>query len=260
MDYNRIYNQLIDRAKTRILTTYVEKHHIIPRCFGGSNDKINIVELTAREHFIAHWLLFKMHKGTFEGYKMAAAFNMMSGKSKNHKERYNPLCSSRSYELARMEMSEYLKIHSPFFRPEVKEKLKDRKWTAEQKHKFSEYKKKNLSKRPPLTIEQREEARIRNTGILNPMYGKTISEEHKRIISEANKGKIVSDEFRKQMSIRKSGKNHHLFKGYPTIDGVIYENLQAVVDAGLAKTKQAARDRLTNKNYPTWTRTPVEGD
>ena len=32
MNYEKIYNELIDRAKSRILTDYKEIHHIIPRC------------------------------------------------------------------------------------------------------------------------------------------------------------------------------------------------------------------------------------
>ena len=44
MNYQRIYNQIIERAKTRQLEGYVEKHHIIPRCLGGLDDKENIVK------------------------------------------------------------------------------------------------------------------------------------------------------------------------------------------------------------------------
>lgn len=44
----------------RTLEGYTEKHHIIPRCLGGSNEQINIAVLTAREHYIAHLLLTKM--------------------------------------------------------------------------------------------------------------------------------------------------------------------------------------------------------
>ena len=47
----------MDRAKERKLKGYVERHHIIPRSKGGSDDKSNIVELTAREHLLSHWLL-----------------------------------------------------------------------------------------------------------------------------------------------------------------------------------------------------------
>ena len=34
-----------------------DAHHVIPRCLGGTDDKSNLVELTAREHFIVHKLL-----------------------------------------------------------------------------------------------------------------------------------------------------------------------------------------------------------
>lgn len=60
--YTKCYNSIICRATTRMLdnATYFEKHHIIPRCLGGTNDKSNIVRLTAKEHFICHLLLIRM--------------------------------------------------------------------------------------------------------------------------------------------------------------------------------------------------------
>lgn len=61
MNYKYHYNALIERAQTRILDCYIEKHHIIPRCMKGTDDKDNIVALTAREHFIAHLLLMKIY-------------------------------------------------------------------------------------------------------------------------------------------------------------------------------------------------------
>lgn len=62
MNYTQIYEQLIIRAKTRIPPEgYIEHHHIIPRCLGGSDDKENIAILTPEEHFVAHVLLVKIH-------------------------------------------------------------------------------------------------------------------------------------------------------------------------------------------------------
>lgn len=61
MDYLRIYNSLIDRSRTRMLDGYVEKHHIIPKCMGGSDDKNNISLLTPEEHYVAHQLLVKIY-------------------------------------------------------------------------------------------------------------------------------------------------------------------------------------------------------
>ena len=61
MDYISHYNSLIQKSKNRKLQGYTEIHHVIPRCMGGSNDKDNLVILTAREHFIAHLLLYKIY-------------------------------------------------------------------------------------------------------------------------------------------------------------------------------------------------------
>ena len=63
MNYKKIYDSLIDKAKDRVLEGYQESHHIVPRSFGGSNDKLNLVNLTAREHFIAHVLIYKFSTG-----------------------------------------------------------------------------------------------------------------------------------------------------------------------------------------------------
>ena len=67
MNYLKVYSQLCDSRKSRGLDPktfeqeYVELHHIVPRCLGGSNEKRNLVMLTNREHFLAHWLLTKIY-------------------------------------------------------------------------------------------------------------------------------------------------------------------------------------------------------
>lgn len=63
MNYKKHYDILIERSRSRILDGYVEKHHIIPKCLGGGDDKSNIVVLTPEEHFLAHQLLIKMYPG-----------------------------------------------------------------------------------------------------------------------------------------------------------------------------------------------------
>lgn len=62
--YTIVYNSIINRAKARVLDGYGEIHHIIPRSLGGTDDKNNLVKLTAREHFICHLLLTKMVTGS----------------------------------------------------------------------------------------------------------------------------------------------------------------------------------------------------
>jgi hypothetical protein len=62
--YSRWYGALMASATAREAPReYTELHHIFPRCMGGGNAIINLVRLTYREHFLAHWLLTKMTIG-----------------------------------------------------------------------------------------------------------------------------------------------------------------------------------------------------
>lgn len=63
MNYQQIYDELINRSKNRILedSIYIEVHHIIPKCIGGTDETDNLVKLTAREHFLAHKLLCEIY-------------------------------------------------------------------------------------------------------------------------------------------------------------------------------------------------------
>lgn len=76
--YRTWYFSIIDSAVQRD-STRGEKHHVIPKSLGGSNEKVNIVRLTSREHFICHKLLFKMTTGE-DRRKMATALVLMGGR------------------------------------------------------------------------------------------------------------------------------------------------------------------------------------
>lgn len=85
MNYKKHYDSLIKKAQTREkLTGYIERHHIIPKCMGGTDIKSNIVELTAEEHYVAHQLLLKIYPNE---HKLAYACHMMSSSlgSRNNK-------------------------------------------------------------------------------------------------------------------------------------------------------------------------------
>ena len=77
MNYQKIYDQIIDRARERELNGYRERHHILPRCMGGDDSPENLVELTAREHFLCHWLLTKIHPTGKNHFKAVHAFSLM---------------------------------------------------------------------------------------------------------------------------------------------------------------------------------------
>jgi len=164
MNYKRIYDNIVDNAKNRILEGYLEAHHIIPKSMGGTNDNENLVKLTAREHYIAHWLLYKIHKND----KMAFAFHMMSNRLGGSRQ------NSIKYEIARKAFSKHIS------------KLNKGKTLSEShKRKISESK----------------------LGSKNPMYGKTHSDDHKEYLRDINTGdkngfygKTHSDEFKSKLS------------------------------------------------------------
>lgn len=64
MDYFKTYNSLIEnrrQLRKSKKTKGYELHHILPKCLGGDDTEENLVSLTIREHYIAHWLLIKMY-------------------------------------------------------------------------------------------------------------------------------------------------------------------------------------------------------
>jgi hypothetical protein len=75
MDYQRIYCNLIERARNRTCKGYCESHHVVPVCIGGTDEPTNLVDLYPEEHYLAHLLLVKMHPNN---YKLIYAANMMA--------------------------------------------------------------------------------------------------------------------------------------------------------------------------------------
>lgn len=102
MNYRKIYENIIANRIDNPPTGYAEKHHILPRSLGGGNTKENIVSLTAREHFICHFLLAKMYpKNTNSWYKMNHAFMIMKASNIDQYRYFN----SRLYESCRNNFS-----------------------------------------------------------------------------------------------------------------------------------------------------------
>ena len=89
--------QALNRCK--YAGTYYERHHIIPKSLGGTNDKTNLVLLSAREHYIAHLLLYNHYKSICDNYafrKMAYALVSMASTNKNMQRMS---LTSRQYEI-----------------------------------------------------------------------------------------------------------------------------------------------------------------
>jgi len=109
MNYQRIYNQLIEKAQSQNREKRkgpcYEAHHITPKCMGGQGEchqwrtHPNIVLLTPREHFVAHLLLLNIHP---ENNKLKhAAWMMVHRESKTQTRTYR--VSARTYERLKLE-------------------------------------------------------------------------------------------------------------------------------------------------------------
>lgn len=104
MNYKKIYDDLIESAKLRPKEdSYKELHHIIPLCMGGSDEKCNKVFLTARQHYLAHWLLYKIYKTS----SLVHAWHSMSRIGKGQEERS---INSHLFEYCKKERSKLLSI------------------------------------------------------------------------------------------------------------------------------------------------------
>lgn len=116
MDYLKIYDSICKRGKTERNLTYSEKHHIIPRCMGGNDDLSNLTTLSAKEHYIVHAILSRLHPNND---KLQYAFCMMSVSNKTV-SRYIP---SRHYSKTACIRSTLMTNNNPMKRPEVAEKV-----------------------------------------------------------------------------------------------------------------------------------------
>lgn len=114
MNYLSVYDSLIIKRKSNPVSNdeYSELHHIIPKCQGGDNSFDNLVRLTAKEHYVAHHLLYKHYRTP----SLAHAWFSMLRCDLNQKRYY----SAKRHEIAKQAHIETLKItmvgeNNPFY-------------------------------------------------------------------------------------------------------------------------------------------------
>lgn len=163
MNYEMIYSKIIQKAKEckreKSKSLYLEDHHIFPKCLGGEDLANNMVLLTAKEHFICHHLLTKIHQTSDD---LHSAFWLMCVYTSSNQERVK--ATSSVYATIKQRIS---KIQSK---------------------RTSEYNRLN-----PKRGEDNPMFGVHRFGEENPFFGKKHSEEAKLKIGLKNSTRIWSD-------------------------------------------------------------------
>lgn len=206
MNYQKIYDQICQRAKSELEQRkihkksggYYEGHHIIPICLGGlgkSKDwnHENIVALTAREHFLCHWILHKINP---KDQKIFKAFWMMCKVKDGIQQRYIP--SSRIVELYKLDYLEVQRNMSLQTKEKMSKSKLGKKLTEEHRRKIGE--KSSQIKRKPMSD-------LGKSNISKSKTGKSLTKNTKDKISKSNKGKIRSEESKLKYRECKLGKS-----------------------------------------------------
>lgn len=275
MNYANIYNSIIDRALNRDWYSkkkksgknhtecYTETHHIIPKCLGGSNSKDNLAVLTAKEHFIAHYLLTKMYHDDSIILAFIIMCNRTDGKNSNdyqeQKEKFRAITSERmkieSNKPERKELARKVCIDrntNPNFKKQLKESMTEerRKKISERSKKMwedSEYKEKHRESMSKVFTEEfkirmseetkrqnRENPKLKEKRI-NSIKRKHNTSDQNRKIGIASKEYNNRPEVKQRLSERNSGGGNPMARKVVNFKtGQIFNTIKdAALDSGL---------------------------
>lgn len=219
--YNR-YLRFIESCRSdTTVYDYTEDHHIVPKSLGGTDNLDNIIKLSARQHFIAHLLLWKTHM-TFG---MAKAFYMMANVNSDKHTGRKFKINSRIFETLRKHRSEeQTKLN--------KIRWNDPEWSAKQRE---------ILRRAATTPEERVRRRL-NAIKVNELY-----KEQKSALMKANWKDPEWAANRKKKLVEGSTKRKPII-----VDGIEYDKAEDVAEA-YSITKPGVRYRINSASFPGWT-------
>lgn len=237
--YTHWYHNIVAKAALRVnIDGYFEKHHIVPKALGGTDDESNMVNLTPKEHFICHRLLVKMTEGKAKKSMAFAIWQMSSRRNKVSKNRHKP--TARVYAMLKQQLSfackgvplseehkqkmrgipkseehkaklgQYVRTdeHIKAIVQTRKSQIGKYKHSDETKQKIAESNRGKTGK--PKTEEQKQHQSTMMTGRkqtsehkakrAQTRTGKPLSEETKQKIREARAKQVISEETKRKMS------------------------------------------------------------
>ena len=191
--YEEFINNILNTRGRFNCSGYYEQHHIIPKCIGGTNDESNLIDLYAKEHFIAHKLLAVENP---DDDKLIYGWIMMAFVKDKNQQRYE--LTPEEYESARLALSKiaskkyngdcnpfYGKHHSEETRERMRESSRKR-WDKPEEREKARKAKENITQETRNKMSEAAIKRMSNPEN-NPSYGKSPSEETRRKMSDAAK-------------------------------------------------------------------------
>ena len=147
--YYRWYRNIVYKAQSELRVWkrgIYERHHILPRSLGGTNDNSNLVLLTFREHYVCHHLLTKF---TIDKDRTKMIFAFWAMTNKWGRSRFTDTINSYAYAHLKTEVSALIS-------------------------------KLNSGKSYPLTEDAKKLISHSKLGSKNPMYGKAAPNRGKK--------------------------------------------------------------------------------
>lgn len=199
MTYDEFIQNILD-ARGRFIDNYdgvKERHHIVMKSCGGTNDESNLIDLIDSEHYEAHKLLALENPDCREA---QMAWDMMC--RSNGANGRNAFVSAEEWLEARKRWREafsgenhpmYGKHHTDEAKRKISEGLKG-VMAGENNPQYGTHKSDETKKKLSASLKGKL------SGEKHPFYGKHLSEETKRKISESSVGKKRSEETKKNIS------------------------------------------------------------
>jgi hypothetical protein len=245
--YERWYYDIIAKAQSQTRSkghdVYYENHHIIPKSLGGSDEQENMILLTAREHFICHWLLYKFSEGINKN-KMARAWFMMCNTKNENQERYIP--SSHVYEAARI----------AYISAGVSDITRKKQSLAQIGKTIPTKTRQKISQ----TLKGRKKSKDHRKSLSKSLKGRKKSKEHLDKISQSRTGMKWTDEQKEHLKkIRPmGGKNNSGFLGWYITPWGSYETPRLaknnapfeITENGIRKYCKYKNDKVITNNHP----------
>jgi hypothetical protein len=188
MNYQKIYDQFIAdrRLKESLLAAPYDRHHILPKCFGGTNTAENLIALSFADHLFAHLLLAQIYRGKMR-YAAQVMLNRVPGTcGKIARRQYGWVRAQHARETALWQTQ---RMQNPELRKRTADALKGKPKSAEA------IAKRSISRRG-------KKASMETRAKLSAAHiGRKLSPEHAANIAASRKGHIKTDAHRLALSL-----------------------------------------------------------